>query len=228
MSTIFIRTIILYLAVNAALRIMGKRQIGELEPAEFVIAILISELASVPMQDNSIPIINGLIPILTLLSLEVLLSFFTLKSSRIREFLQGRPSVIINEGVLDQKEIEKLRFNLDDLVKEMRLKNIMTISDVKYAIMETNGKISVFPFETKNPATPEDLNLTVSEKTLPYIIISGGKINRKNLKILCKDENWVNQELMKQNIFSVKDVLYMSCDKDNKMSIIKKEEGGKQ
>ena len=143
MTIIFIRTITLYIFVIIAMRIMGKRQIGEMQPSELVVTIMISELAAMPAQMTGIPIINSIIPILTLVIVEIFISFFALKSPKMRRIISGKPSVVIVNGVINWKEMEKLRLNIDDLLEELRLANCPKIADVKRAIVENNGKLSV-------------------------------------------------------------------------------------
>lgn len=223
MSIIFIRTIILYIVVNAALRLMGKRQIGELQPSEFVVAILISELAAIPMQDNAIPLINGIIPIITLLSLEVILSFVMLKNCKVREFLSGKPSLIIKDGIIDKKEMERLRFNMDDLVKELRLQGILNIKNVQFAIIETNGKLSIVTVANERGIKVSDLAIKAQEEKLQFVLISGGKLKKDNLQHINKNQQWIDQQLEKENINSYKEVVYMSADQDGNTVIIKEE-----
>jgi len=143
MGTIFFRTIILYMLVVFAMRLMGKRQIGELQPTELVITIMISELAALPASNPGTPLLMGVIPVLTLITMEIIVSFFSLKSKGFRKFLQGQPSVIIRKGKIDYKEMERIRMNLDDLLEEIRLQGSPKIKSIKLAVVETNGKLSL-------------------------------------------------------------------------------------
>jgi len=163
-----VRTVILYFAVILAMRIMGKRQIGELQPFELVVTLMLSDLAAVPMQETGIPLLVGLLPILVLVILEIVLSFISLKSKRARGFLLGRPAILIRDGKLNEKEMRRLRVNIDDIEDELRKKDIKSIGEVEIAILETDGSISAFP---KN-----------SGDTLPYTFISDGRIIDENLK----------------------------------------------
>ncbi|MCL2739858.1 MAG: DUF421 domain-containing protein [Oscillospiraceae bacterium] len=143
MTIVFFRTLILYICVVAGMRIMGKRQVGEMTPSELVVTIMISELASQPAQMTGMPLINGIIPIMTLVVVEITVSFWALKSIKMRTLLSGKPSVVVEKGIINWKEMEKIRLNIDDLMEELRLMNCFKIADVKKAIVETNGKLSV-------------------------------------------------------------------------------------
>lgn len=158
MIIVFLRTIILYLTVIVAMRIMGKRQIGDLQPSEMVVTIMISELASIPMQATGTPLVAGIIPILTLIAAEVLLSYFTLKNKTIRDVVSGTPSIVVQDGKMNFEEMKKLRMNEDDLLEELRLGNCPNIQDVKYAITETNGHLSIILKEGAQPITAKDLS----------------------------------------------------------------------
>lgn len=164
----FARTIILYFAVILAMRVMGKRQIGELQPFELVVTLMLSDLAAVPMQETGIPLLAGLVPICGLLILEVFLSYISLKSKRVRGFLLGRPAILIRAGKLDEKEMRRLRVNIDDIEDELRKKDIKSVSEVEIAILETDGNISAFPMQGGD--------------SLPYTLISDGRIIDENLK----------------------------------------------
>ncbi len=163
----FARTILLYFAVILAMRIMGKRQIGELQPSELVVTLMLSDLAAVPMQETGIPLLAGLVPICALLILEVVLSYISLKSKRARSFLLGRPAILIRGGVLDEKEMRRLRVNIDDIEDELRKKDMKSVDEVEIAILETDGSISAFP--------------KAGGDTLPYTLISDGRIIDENL-----------------------------------------------
>ncbi|TYQ16069.1 UNVERIFIED_CONTAM: uncharacterized membrane protein YcaP (DUF421 family) [Acetivibrio alkalicellulosi] len=208
----FLRTLILYLLVITVMRIMGKRQIGELQPFELVVAIMISELAAVPMQNTGIPLMNGIIPILTLLIAQITFSFIGLKSTKARAIICGRPSVLIENGKLKEPELRKEMFTINDLLEQLRIKNIPNIADVEFAILETNGQLSIIPKSQKRPVTPEDLNIKTAYEGTPLDIIVDGNINRDNLKIAKLDEHWIKNELEKFKISNIKDVLFASLD----------------
>lgn len=157
MAISFLRTVLLYVIVTIVIRMMGKRQVGELEPTELVVTIMISELASIPMQEPGIPLASGLIPILTLFVLEVLFSFLALKNKKIRRFVSGKPSVLVHEGKIDIQEMRNIRFNRDDLMEQLRLSGCANIADVQYAILETNGQLSVLLKKDNNPLKVKDI-----------------------------------------------------------------------
>lgn len=216
MFIVLIRTIVLYILVITSMRLMGKKQIGELEPFELAIAIMISELASLPMQDTRIPIMHGIIPIITLLSLQTLVSILELKSEKLRIFFSGKPSVVINEGKLNIKELEKERFNLNDLMEELRLQGYYNLEDIQYAILETSGQLSIIPKTELSPATKADLNLKPQQDILPVTLILDGRINCSNLKIINKDKHWLKQQLKKNNISSCEEVFIAMLDSKGK------------
>ncbi len=223
MTIAFIRTIILYLVVVIALRIMGKRQVGELSPSELVVTILISELAAIPMQDMGIPLINGIVPIFTLLSMEIVLSSLTLKSVRFRRILVGQCSMLIKNGVINQREMKRLRLTLSELLEELRLKNYPDIKQVRYAILETNGKLTVIPYAQHDTPTREDLGLPGGSAALPLSVISDGKILWENLKKLERERAWLDAILMREGYQTAKDVFLLQADENENILLIPKE-----
>lgn len=222
MGTAFLRTIILYVVVVIAVRIMGKRQIGELQPSELVVTILISELASVPMQETGIPLTNGVIPIMTLIACEILMSEATLKSLKFRRYISGSPSVIIRDGRIDQKEMGRLRYTVDDLMEELRLCGYMGVDEVACAVLETNGKLSVFPKCENKPATAGMLNLDCSDGGMPVTIICDGAVIPESLSHAGRDFTWLQKELQRQCV-TQKDIFLLTVDGKGKMLLIKKE-----
>lgn len=212
MFIVMIRTIILYALVVLTMRLMGKRQIGELEPFELVIAIMISDLASLPMQDTRIPLIHGIIPILTLLILQSIITILELKSEKAAAILTGTPSILIEHGKIDIKELRNQRLNFNDLIEELRLSGYYNISDIEYAILETSGQLSIMPKVGINPVTKEDLNIITSQEQLPVTLILDGKINFKNLASIHQTEEWLYLQLESNNISSVKEVFLATKD----------------
>lgn len=206
MFIIMIRTIILYFLVVLTMRLMGKRQIGQLQPFELVIAIMISELASLPMQDTRIPLIHGVIPIVTLLILEISLSLLQLKSEKARTLLCGEPTLLINKGKIDISALKSQRLNINDLMEELRLKDYYNVEDIEYAILETSGQISLIPKTHLANATKEDLKLKTKQEVVPVTIILDGKVNVKNIEYLNKDAEWLMKQLQKNKINSPEDV----------------------
>lgn len=221
----FLRTIILYVFIIAGIRLMGKRQVGELEPSELVLALLIADLAAVPMQDFGIPLLTGLIPILTLLCLTMALSVLTMKSVKFRAVLCGRPSIIVENGKLRQGEMRKNRFTLDELMEELRMKGVTDLSTVKYAILETNGQLSVLPFAAQQPPTAQDLDLHLPEPGLPVVLINDGRLIRRNLLDRGFNDRWLEKQLRAHKVDRVQDVFLMTVDETNQVCLIEKEVG---
>ena len=216
MFTVLIRTMILYMLVLLTMRIMGKRQIGQLEPFELSITIMISELASLPMQDTKIPLINGVISILTLLLLEVFLAAIQLKSEKSRTIITGKPSIVISKGIININELKNQQLNLNDLFEELRLKGYFDIGDIEYAILETSGQISVLPKLKTTPATKENLKINEKESILPVTLIMDGKINKESLSYINKTEKWLMEQLAKHQIASVENIFLACIDSKEK------------
>jgi uncharacterized membrane protein YcaP (DUF421 family) len=223
-----IRTVILYLLVVLVIRLMGKRQIGELQPFELVIAIMISELAAIPMQDTGIPLLAGVLPIITLLIIQLSFSYLSLKSDLARKILCGTPSVLIENGRIMEKELNRLRYNINDLLEQLREKNFPNIADVEFAILETSGKLSVIPKSQLRPLTPSDLELSTQYEGLPLTLISDGKVNYKNLEECQLDLDWLKKKLQEQNIKNIKHVLFATLDTNGQLWIQMKEKYAKE
>lgn len=194
MLAIFIRSIILYIIVLFVMRLMGKREIGQLQPFELAIAIMIADLATIPMASVGIPIIDGIIPILGLLVMHLLISFINMKSMKIRGFICGKPSILIYRGKIDENVLKKERFTINELQERLRASNINDISDVEYAILETNGQVSVIEKSDKRFVTPSDLNIQPDYEGLSYDLVVDGKVMNENLKKLGKDYNWLKKQ----------------------------------
>ena len=215
MFIVMFRTIILYIIVVIAMRLMGKRQIGELQPFELAITIMISELASLPMQDVRIPLIHGIIPIITLLVLEIIISLLELKSEAARAIFCGRPSILIKSGIIDVKELKCQRFNVTDLLEELRLQGYYNLEEIRYAILETNGQLSVITKNETSAVTKKDMKIPCKENSLPIALILDGKINHKNLKTINKNEHWLYDMLKKNNVPSPQDLIVAMLDSQN-------------
>lgn len=223
MMTAFARTVILYFLIMTGLRLMGKRQIGELEPGELVLTMMISDLATVPMQDFGIPLLAGVIPILTLLALSMLLSQLSLSSLRFRRLLCGTPSVLIREGVLQQEAMRRNRYTLDELLEELRGQGVSAVEDVKYAVLENSGQLSVFPWTRRQPPTADQLGLEVEEDvTLPVVLINDGRLLRRNLTARGLDEAWLREVLQKEGLASHREVFLLTLDETGRVSCVKK------
>ena len=212
MITAFIRTVILYFVITIGLRLMGKRQIGELEPTELVITLLISDLASVPMQDFGVPLLDGLVPIAVLLSLSMLVSYFNLISIRFRNLVCGEPAILIQNGKVSQKAMAKNRFTLDELLEQLRSQGIFDLAAVKFAILETDGQLSVLPYALEQ------------SEALPTLIINDGRLMEKNLRHRGLNDVWLNRALQLHKISSVKDVFFLSVDDSGNILLIPRED----
>ena len=202
---------------------MGKRQLGELQPSEFVIAILISNIATLSIEDTDIPLIGAVVPIITLMSAEVILSFITLKSEKTRVIVSGSPVVIIRNGNIDQKSMKELRFSIEDLMSQLRINGIFDIEDVGFAIVETNGQLTVYPKAEAQPLTPKSVrDPKIGCNIPPMVLISDGSLCKKVLKECNLTEKWLEGVLRKEKI-KKEDVFLMTCDPFAKYYIIRKE-----
>lgn len=221
-----VRTMIVYLLVVFAMRLMGKRQIGELKPHELIITILISQIVTIPVQDNSMPLINSIIPMLTLVSLELFVSFLGMKSFVFRNVLQGRPVLVINRGVIDQKQLKRLRFTVDDLIDALRSKDVFDISTVEYAVIETNGTLTVLTKKAEQPPTCKDLKVKADENDMAEVLIIDGKKISQYFSEKNVDTSDVEKQLRLNNA-KIEDVFLMTrCA--NKYTIIKRQEEKKK
>lgn len=191
----YFRTIVLYLVLILVVRLMGKRQIGEMEPAEFVVTMLVANLASIPMQDGGIPLFSGLVPILTVLGLELVLSWATLRSLAFRKVLCGKPVILIENGRILQSRLRQTRITLDELMGHLRQKDVLNPQQVQYAILETNGTLSVFPYPEHRPPSAKEAGVKVKAARLPVTLIEDGVLLKENLSRSGKDEAWVEETL---------------------------------
>lgn len=220
MITTIIRTIILYVFVTFAIRIMGKRQIGDMQPNELVITLLISEIAAIPLQDLSQPILNGIVAIFMLVILEIAMSVLAMKSGFVRKFMSGKSVVIIKNGVIDQNAMKNVRMTVLDLVELLRGQNVFDVSKVSYAVLEVNGNLSVLLKNGEQTVTVNDLNIEKSKEALPLPVISDGKILKDSIKAL----NITNEDVykkLKANNTEVKKVFLMTLDRNDNFSIVK-------
>ena len=222
MLIILVRTIILYILVLIVMRFMGKREIGQLQPFELAISIMIADLASIPMSELGIPITNGIIPILGLLLMHLLISVLNMKSIKFRQIICGKPNILIYRGKIDEKALKKERFTINELEERLRGANIMNLGDVEYAILETSGQITVIPKPNKRTTTPEDFNIEAEYEGIPYDLVIDGEIMRKNLLKIGKDENWLKKQLEKFNIKS-EEALIVTFDGKGNIFCQKKE-----
>ena len=218
----YTRTIILYLILILVIRLMGKRQIGQMEPAEFVVTMQVANLAAIPMQDGGIPIFSGVIPILTVLGVELVLSALSLKSSKVRKLLCGKPVILIENGNILQQNLKKTRITLDELTGHLREKDVLDIQSVQYAILETNGNLSVFPYPKEKPASARDAGIKARQQYLPVTIISDGELMTDNLQKARKDRTWLRHVLEERNA-DIADTWLLTVDGSNHITFFRKE-----
>ena len=216
------RAVIMYALVIFSLRLMGKRQLGELQPSELVITILVSNIATLPIENLTLPIITGIIPIITLVCLDVLMSVASMKFRGLRRVLSGSPKVIISNGEIDQKLLHELRYTTDDLMESLRSYNIFDISEIQFAVVETTGKISVYQKFENQPVTAEMLSLKGKSSNPPELIVDDGKIVPTALKRLEHDEKWLRMRLKSENT-NLSDVFIMTASDEKSVKIIKKQ-----
>lgn len=212
MLIIIIRTIILFAVTVIFLRLMGKRQIGQLQPYELVVIIMISELAAIPMQDTGIPLVSGLIPIFILFAIQVTLSYISLKSEKARGIICGKPSILIERSVIREDEMRRLRYNINDLLEQLRTKNVTDINDVEFAVLETSGELSVFLKSHKRPIQPADLDMKTPYEGISTTLIMDGRIIHENLKNLNLSVEYLENKLKNLGATRLKDVFYASLD----------------
>lgn len=209
---VLIRTIVLYLLIIAGLRLLGKRQLGELEPTELTLALIIADLASVPMQDNGIPLLTGLIPIVVLLCIATILTMLSAKSIRFRALLCGRPSVVISDGMVMEQELKRNRLTVDELMEELRIQGYADLRVVKFAVLETNGQLSVLPRSSQMPVTAAQMEIDTPETGLPVIIISDGQLLSGNLNAQGRSEKWLYRQLASHGLTSPRQVFLLTVD----------------
>ena len=218
----FIRTLIVYAVLVVSIRLMGKRQVGQMEPEEFVVTMLLANLASLPMQDNAFPLFTGIVPILTVLAMELLLATLSLRSILLRRVLCGKPVILIENGRGVQENLRNTRLTQDELCCQLRQKDVLDISTVQYAILETNGTVSVFPFPKFRPASAKDARIQASRQSLPVTIISDGKLMDANLRVSGKDMAWVDKTLAQRGA-KIRNTWYLAVDQENHVIFIPKE-----
>ena len=215
MLVTFFRAIILYFLVLIVMRLMGKREIGQLQPFELTISIMISDLASIPMADIGIPLINGIVPIISLLLVHLLISFFDMKSTKVREFISGKPSILIYRGKIIEDNLKKERYTINDLEEKLRDSNVMSLCDVEHAILETNGNITIIQKSNKRNLTPEDLDMKPKYEDLPYDLVIDGKVMYENLNKINKDYSWLKNQTKAYNIIPEEALVVMIDGQQN-------------
>lgn len=214
MLIVAIRTFVLYIIVLIAVSIMGKSELSKMSPFQLVIVFMIAELAAMPIDDPSTSLINGVMAIFTLMLLQVLISFLSIKSEKFKNLVSGKPSILIEKGKLNIKELKKLRITSTDLLEQLRLANCPSLSDVEYAIMEANGQLTVIPKAEQKPLTPKDMGLMVNDGLLPMVVVSDGTVYNKNLLAAGVPEELFRQKLRDSGISSYKDIFLAFYDEN--------------
>ncbi|MBX6351756.1 MAG: DUF421 domain-containing protein [Thermoflavifilum sp.] len=205
--------------VMIALRVMGKREIGQLSVFDFVVSVMIAELSTLSMEETSVPLWRSLVAIAALVVLQIIVALISMKSHSFRHLVEGEPAVLIEHGQIRDKEMRRSRYTMHDLLMELRQKGFASVNDVEFAILETSGKLSVFPKPEKRPATPEDLRIAVNHSTIPMPLVVDGQPVSKTLRILKRDENWLRQELGKRGYDRLEDVFYAAIDESGTLFI---------
>ncbi len=221
----YLRTIFLYLVLIAVVRLMGKRQVGQMEPMEFVVTMLVANLAAVPMQDGGIPLFSGLVPIMTVLGLELVLSFLAMRSIRLRKLLCGKPVILIENGNILQNNLRRTGLTLDELTSHLRLKNVLDPRTVQYAILETDGGLSVFPYPKEAPASAKDAGIQARQQWLPITLVADGKLMAENLSIAGKTRSWV-EEVLRSEQATIDTTWLLTVDRGGHRIFYRKEDNG--
>lgn len=223
MLTILLRTLIVYVILIVTMRLMGKRQLGELEISELVTTLLISEIASLPIVEQKLPLVYAVIPLITILTLEVALSMLLLKCPRLKNVASSRPSILIRGGKIDQGEMRKSRISIDELISEVRQAGFSTLDEIDYAIVEQNGKISVLPKKSAQPPTAEELGRPAKENGIVHVLVADGRVNAYNLQLLSLDQAAIDRALEEQGLRQ-HEVFFLGCDDAKKFYLVKKED----
>lgn len=225
MIIILIRTILLYAFVLFIIRLMGKAELAEMEPFQLVVILMMAELAALPMEDTGVSLMNGITALATLLLIQVLISYVSLKSEKARLFFCGKPSILVNNGVIDEKELKKMRININDLIEQLRSKNIASLADVEYAILETNGDLNIIPKPEVRPLTPKDINMSPAIHHMSLPLIVDGILYKESLKALNLSENWLLDQLKRSCISSYDQILFCYIDENNQLHLHRKQKG---
>ena len=218
----YVRTILLYLVLIAVVRLMGKRQIGQMEPSEFVVTMLIANLAAIPMQDGGIPLLSGLVPILTVLGMELLLAGLCMYSLFFRKLLCGKPVILIENGKILQDNLRRTGVTLDELTGHLRLKDVLDVQSVQYAILETDGNLSVFPYPSLRPANASEAGVQTQGQHLPITIVADGHLYRENLPLIRKNVAWV-EEILQEHHVELSQTWLLTADETDRIFFLKKE-----
>lgn len=217
-----IRTLILYIFIIIALRIMGKRQLSEMQTSELVITLLISDIAVIPMSNTSQPLLSGIVPILILISLEIVFSVMMLKSGKFRKVVCGSPEMVINDGKILQSQMRRLRMTTEDLCVQLRQQGVFSLEDVQYCIVETNGNVSVLEKPEKRTPVAEDFNIDITDTGIEAVVINDSRYLSNSIKLCNLTHEWVKQTLDDNNI-DIKDVFIMTANRNKEYNIIRRE-----
>lgn len=212
MSIMLIRSVVIYIFVLVVIRLMGKRQIGEMQPFEFVITLIIADLACIPMAELAVPLVHGIVPIFSLLILHFLICVLSRKSMKMRYLLSGRPAIVMSPRGVNYQELKKLNMTLDDFIEAMRGCDVFNMEDIAYAIIETNGKMCIIKKSIIEPPTKQELKLEITPSSLPVNIIMDGRLMKENVAITGIDELFINKCLKRSNVNKIKDVLLFTLD----------------
>ena len=217
MAIIFVRTVILYFAILISMRIMGKRQLGEMEISEFIVAALIADLAATPLQDIGIPLLNGLVPIIIMFCFEIIIAGLNMRSVKLRKLTYGRPEIIIRNGRIIREAMQKNRFTLDELMQELRAQGLTDTAQVEYAVLETNGQLSIILKPGDQPVTASQMGVVGDDVSYAHIIINEGRILDNNLELLGRDRRWLSNELKRQNFRSADEVYILTLSESGRV-----------
>lgn len=225
MLLLVIRTAVLYVVTMVSMRVMGKRQIGQLQPFELVVILIISEMATIGVQDNDQPLLHSLLPIVTITVLQISIALVNMKSRAFRQMVCGRPTYVIKGGEILEEEMRRLRLNINDLLEQLRYKGFFDVADVEYALMETNGQLSVMARADKRPVQPADLDLYVAHESPALTLIADGEVERAHLAEAGLDEEWLMKKLAAHSIGGVEEVFFMSVDNEKRVFCQRKSDG---
>ena len=217
MAIIFVRTVILYFAILISMRIMGKRQLGEMEISEFIVAALIADLAATPLQDIGIPLLNGLVPIIIMFCFEIIIAGLNMRSVKLRKLTYGRPEIIVRGGKIIREAMHKNRFTLDELMQELRAQGLTDTAQVEYAVLETNGQLSIILKSGDQPVTASQMGVVGDDVSYAHIIINEGRILDNNLELLGRDRRWLSNELKRQNFRSADEVYILTLSESGRV-----------
>lgn len=225
MLTMFVRALVLYVMVVIVMRAMGKRQIGQMQPYELTVTIMIADLAAAPISDVSIPLAYGLLPIAALVLMEAVLSIITFKSEKARTVITGRPSVVVTNGVINEQELKKLCLNLNDLMEQIRVGGLLNINEVGAAVLETSGEMSVFPISQKRPLSPQDMGVVTQHEGIPLMLIEDGRIQSNSIEKVGLDEEWLHYNLRRMGVTEPKKLLLCTLNSQNIICAQEKDTG---